>query len=321
MSFYENLVMKTQMNYSRYYRLYAEGKTPYRLSEKQPLPYGEQIRHLVREIRQADCVVVGGASGLSAAGGGDFYYEDNDSFRRYFGRFAEKYHFQGAFDGMMRPWEDRKEFWGYLATFLHTTQTAPVRQPYLDLDFLLRGKDFHILTTNQDTQFIKLYPEEQVSQIQGDHRFFQCSRCCRDDTWDAVKPVENMIEAMGEGTAVPEELIPRCPVCGGLMQVHMEMDGNFIPETESRNRLKRFLEKYHGKKLLILELGIGWRNQLIKAPLMRLTAREPRAFYVTVNRGEIYIPQEIMEKSTGLDGDLSEILHRLAGEMEGKNHV
>ena len=60
---------------------------------------GEQIRHLVREIRQADCVVVGGASGLSAAGGGDFYYEDNDSFRRYFGRFAEKYHFQGSFDG------------------------------------------------------------------------------------------------------------------------------------------------------------------------------------------------------------------------------
>ena len=43
---------------------------------------------------------------------------------------------------MMRPWEDRKEFWGYLATFLHTTQTAPVRQPYLDLDFLLRGKIF-----------------------------------------------------------------------------------------------------------------------------------------------------------------------------------
>ena len=59
MSFYENLVMKTQMNYSRYYPLYAEGKTPYKLSEKEPLPYGEQIRHLVREIRQADCVVVG----------------------------------------------------------------------------------------------------------------------------------------------------------------------------------------------------------------------------------------------------------------------
>ena len=42
-------------------------------------------------------MVVGGASGLSAAGGGDFYYENNDSYRKYFRPFAEKYHFKGAF--------------------------------------------------------------------------------------------------------------------------------------------------------------------------------------------------------------------------------
>ena len=47
---------------------------------------------------------------------------------------------------------------------------------------MLRDKDFHILTTDQDTQFVKLYPEEKVSEIQGDHRFFQCSLCCQDDT-------------------------------------------------------------------------------------------------------------------------------------------
>ena len=58
---------------------------------------------------------------------------------------------------MMHPWETREEYWGYLAAFLHTTQTAPVRHPYLDLDALLKGKDFFILTTNQDTQFVKLY--------------------------------------------------------------------------------------------------------------------------------------------------------------------
>ena len=132
MSFYEDLVTQTQMNFERYYGVYASGRTPYQLAEKKPLPYHEQIRRLVREIRDADCVVVGGASGLSAAGGGDFYYEDNASFRKYFGKFAEKYHFKGAFDGMFRQWDDRAAFWAYLATFLHTTQTAPVRQPYLD---------------------------------------------------------------------------------------------------------------------------------------------------------------------------------------------
>ena len=158
MSYYENLVMQTQMNYSRYYGVYRARKTPYALSEKPALPYEEQIHRLVREIEEAECILVGGASGLSAAGGGDFYYEDNASYRKYFGKYAEKYHFNGAFDGMMRRWDSREEFWGYLATFLHTTQTAEVREPYRDLDSLLEEKDFFVLTTNQDTQFIKLYP-------------------------------------------------------------------------------------------------------------------------------------------------------------------
>ena len=109
MNFYDDLVMQTQMNYSKYYHIYASGSTPYQLTDKKPLLYSEQIDRLVREIKEADCVVVGGASGLSAAGGGDFYYEDNDSYRKYFRPFAEKYHFKGAFAGMMHPWKTREE--------------------------------------------------------------------------------------------------------------------------------------------------------------------------------------------------------------------
>lgn len=212
MTFYEELVMQTQMNFSKYYGMYASGKTPYILTEKKPLPYPEQISRLVRELKEADCIVVGGASGLSAAGGGDFYYEDNDSYRKYFGKFAEKYGFQGAFAGMQYPFPTRKEHWGYVATFLNTTQNAPVREPYLDLDRLLAGKDFFILTTNQDTQFIKLYPEEKVSEIQGDHRFFQCAQCCSDDTWDAVEPVKEMIRSMGDGTYIVRSDPPLSPL-------------------------------------------------------------------------------------------------------------
>lgn len=129
MSMYENLVMQTQMNYSRYYGTYAAGKTPVRLSDRGPLPYEKQIEKLIEKIKEADCIVVGGASGLSSAGGGDFYYEDTPSFRRYFGKFAEKYGFQGAFAGMGHPYKTRGEFWAYLATFLYTTQTAPIREP------------------------------------------------------------------------------------------------------------------------------------------------------------------------------------------------
>ena len=176
MSCYENLVMKTQMNYSRHYSTYASGGTAVVLSKQKPLPYEEQIQEFVRRVQEAECIIVGGASGLSAAGGGDFYYSDTPSFREHFGKFADKYGFKGAFSGMMHRFSTRNEHWGYVATFLNTTQDAPIREPYLDLDRILQGKDFHILTTNQDTQFVKIYLEEKVSEIQGDHRFFQCSQ-------------------------------------------------------------------------------------------------------------------------------------------------
>ena len=56
-------------------------------------------------------------------------------------------------------------------------QTTPVRRLYQDLNALVEGKDFFVLTTNQDTQFVKLYPEDKVAEIQEDHRFFQCAAC------------------------------------------------------------------------------------------------------------------------------------------------
>lgn len=312
MSFYENLVMQTQMNYSKYYGLYAAGRTPYRLSEREPQPYEQQIEALLAEIEAAECIVVGGASGLSAAGGGDFYYENNESYRRYFGKYAEKYHFKGAFDGMMRQWDDRGEFWGYLATFLHTTQTAAVRKPYLALDSLLAGKDFFILTTNQDTQFIKLYPEEKVAEIQGDHRFFQCSRCCRDDTWDAVKPVEDMIRAMGPGTAVPEDLIPRCPHCGAEAFPWVRGYGNFLQGRKydgEYQKVSKYIQKNSGRRILFLELGVGRMTPMfIQEPFWNLTLNMPEARYIAVNDRYAFLPEDIEERGMVIRGDIARVL-------------
>lgn len=77
-------------------------------------------------------------------------------------------------------------------------------------------------------------------------------------------------------------------------------------------RLNDFLEKYHGKRIAILELGIGSRNRLIKLPLMQLTAREPAATYITLNLPhEIYVPEEIAMKSIALPGDIANTLSKL----------
>ena len=91
------------------------------------------------------------------------------------------------------------------------------------------------------------------------------------------------------GGKIPSALVPACPVCGGPMQVHMEMDHNFIPDTKGQKHLTDFLEQYHGKKLVILELGIGWRNQLIKAPLMRADGKRTPGFLCNGKFGERYL--------------------------------
>ena len=84
-----------------------------------------------------------------------------------------------------------------------------------------------------------------------------------------------------------------------------------VPDHGATQRFQSFLNQYHGKKLVVLELGVGWRNQLIKAPLMRLVDQEPNATYVTINLGEIYITDNIKHKAVGLDGALSDTLSSL----------
>ena len=86
---------------------------------------------------------------------------------------------------------------------------------------------------------------------------------------------------------------------------------NMVSDHGATQRFQSFLNQYHVKKLVVLELGIGWRNQLIKAPLMRLVDQEPNATYVTINLGEVYIADSIKRKSFGLDGSLGEILSAL----------
>lgn len=320
MTTYEELVISTQMNYSRNYISYMRGETSYTLSNKKALPYEDQIREFAEKVKEADCVVIGGASGLSAAGGGDFYYAPTESFYKHFGKFAERYGFRGAFEGSFHRYARPEDKWAYLATFLHTTQTAPVRSPYADLSKILEGKDYFILTTNQDTQAIKFFPEYKVAEIQGDHRFFQCSNCCTDDTWDAVKPVEEMIEAMGDGTTIPTELIPRCPHCGAEAFPWVRGYGNFLQGKKYEGEYKKisdYIDSHKDKKILFVELGVGRMTPMfIQEPFWELTRNLPNANYIAVNDKYNLLPKDIEDKGFVIVDNIATVLEDVVKEMQ-----
>lgn len=269
-------------------------------------------KQIISRIREADAILIGASNGLSIAEGLHLF-ADNRAFEELFGDLKRKYGISCILQGMGARWPSEEEKWSFWSRLVHR-YCGEYRESRVmsDLKKLIGEKDYFIITSNGECHFEMCgFAPEKIYEVEGNWLTMQCASRCHDRIYSWAALAERMTLAEQEGRSL-SELIPRCPVCGGSMQVHMETDRNFIPDMESRKRLEIFLERYHGKKLVILELGIGWRNQLIKAPLMRLAAQEPQAVYVTINLGEIFIPDEIREKSYGLDGDLTEILHDLA---------
>lgn len=102
-----------------------------------------------------------------------------------------------------------------------------------------------------------------------------------------------------------------------------ELEGTFEqllagrPIEDKSSRVQNFLTRYHGKRLVMLELGVGMHNRMIKQPLMQLAASEPCATYITLNlASELYIPQAIASKSIALEGDIAVTLQELRDDME-----
>ena len=113
---------------------------------------------------------------------------------------------------------------------------------------------------------------------------------------------------------VPAELLPVCPVCGKPMTTNLRADDTFVEDEGWRRAAKRyrsFLRTRYGR-VLFLELGVGYNTpSIIKYPFWSMTAENPKSIYACVNYGETVCPENILNRSVCVDGDIGEVIKAL----------
>jgi NAD-dependent SIR2 family protein deacetylase len=275
----------------------------------------EKYHKILTKIQEADSIVIGASNGLSISEG-IHIFADDFAFRENFGDFRNKHGFRSIIQGCFYPYPSQEEKWAFFSRmyeyFLINKEASQVMK---NLYELVKDKNYFVVTSNIDDHFtLAGFPKERLFEIEGNCRNLQCSHGCHNKIYPGDDVLSKMAQNQENGK-VPSNLIPKCSECGGPMQVHIELDGNFLRDQSWQTRYQAyqdFIQKAHGKKIVFLELGVGARNQLIKAPFMKLTNVEEYATYITFNRGsDLYIPETITAKSIGIDGNIAEVLQQL----------
>ena len=269
-----------------------------------------EIERLKQALQETDTVIIGAGAGLSTAAG--FTYS-GERFQNYFSDFAEKYGFSDMYTGGFYPFESPEEHWAYWSRYISINRYQDaLKTVYVDLLALVQGKDYFVITTNVDHQFQKAgFAKERLFYTQGDYGLFQCSVPCCQETFDNEAMIREMVRRQ-ENMKIPTELIPTCPHCGRPMTMNLRADDTFVEDAgwhAAARRYEAFLRAHKGKKILFLELGVGYNTPvIIKYPFWQMTQKNPNAIYACINVGEAVCPEEIGKRSICINADIGRVL-------------
>ena len=272
-----------------------------------------QTKRLKNEIETADAILIGAGAGLSTAAGMAY---DGNRFEKNFSDFHKKYGITDMYAGGFYPYETLEEYWAWWSRHILVNRyEVCVGKPYADLLEIVKDKDYFVLTTNVDHQFqLAGFDKKRLFYTQGDYGLWQCAKACHAKTYDNKETVYQMVNAQ-KNMKIPTELIPKCPVCGAPMTMNLRCDDKFVQDEgwyAAADRYQDFIRRHKNLHILFLELGVGFNTPvIIKYPFWQMTAKNNKAIYACINKGQAVCPQEIAGQSICMDGDLANILKSL----------
>lgn len=286
----------------------------------QQTPYEEQIKQAAKRIKEADYILIGAGAGLSTAAGlamGGARFTDN------FKDFIEKYggpYMTDMYSAGFYPFPNEEAKWGYWSKSSMVNRILPGALPlYKNVYKLVEDKKHFVLTTNVDYQFfLSGFDEKNVFATQGDYGLIQCQKGCHPKTYDAIKMFRQMDEARKD-CLVPSYMVPKCPVCGGPMEMNLRCDQHFVEDTawhEAEKRFGEYLSECGDKRTVLVELGAGFNTPtIIRFPFEKLMREHKNMSLIRLNQGEAIVPEEFGNRAIGINEDMVKSIEDLLREV------
>lgn len=290
----------------------------------QSTPYDEQILQAVNMIKDADYVLLGAGAGMSTAAGAQY---GGKFFEEHFGEFQKIYgknpYMQDMYSAGFYPFPDQESKWGLWSRLALTAgadlDVTPLHRTLLSA---FEGKKLFLLSTNADHQFEKAgLSTEQIFATQGSYNLIQCKRGCHPKTYYAVERFREMDAARRNGR-IPSEMVPKCPVCGGDMAMNLRVDDHFVEDAawhEAEHRFGAFLSEAQDKKLVLMELGVGFNTPtIIRFPFEKLVREHENIRLIRLNVGNgAAVPASLGERAVGIDADMAKSITDIVSGVRG----
>ena len=280
--------------------------------------YEDQIDRAAKNIRKTDCVIIGAGAGASTAAGiqyGGKRFTDN--FAEFIKKYGE-YYMTDMYAAGFYPYPSEEAKWGYWSKHALMNRFDPPALPlYTELYDIVKNKEYFVLTTNVDHQFYKAgFDEKRIFATQGDYGKIQCQKACHPKTYDAKDLFRKMDKARRD-CLIPSELVPKCPVCGGNMAMNLRCDNYFVEDEawhEAADRYAGFLEQNKDKKVVLLELGVGFNTPIIiRFPFEKMVRENSSYSLIRMNMDEAVVPESFGKRAIGIGGDMAKPITDIRG--------
>ena len=275
--------------------------------------YNSRILQAKQAIKQADYIIIGAGSGLSAAAGLKY---SGEKFERNYKEFIEKYHFEDLYSASFYDFSSQEEKWAFFAKMikLNRYNEKPLKL-YQKLYEIVKDKNYFVLSTNVDGQFFNSgFDKDKVFEVQGDYCYLQCENACHNKLYYNKELVEKWIQNTVD-CKIPSNLVMKCPVCGGNMDMNLRKDANFVQDSnwyDMSRKYDEFLGRTKDKNVVLLEIGVGFNTPgIIRFPFEQMTNNSKKTTLIRINKDYPSTMLEIESKTISFNEDTNKVIEDL----------